>query len=320
MTIGSIIKGIGGFLPEKIMTNIDLAKVVETNDEWIQTRTGIKQRHIAEKEVYASDLGAKAAEFALKDAGIQASEIDAVIVATTTPDLTFPSTATIIQSKIGAKNAFAFDVQAVCSGFIYALTIADALIKNNNVKNVLVIGTETMSKIVNWEDRATCVLFGDGAGAVILSGSNDNTKGIIASDLRSDGDYLEILRTTASFYQDKGSNYLTMKGTEVFKHAVEKMSSSVSKCLNKANLSIGDVDVFVPHQANIRIINSVGEKLGIDDSKVIKTVDLHANTSAATIPLALDHAKKAGMLKSNQNILMTAIGGGLAWGSLIIRS
>ncbi|OJV13927.1 MAG: 3-oxoacyl-ACP synthase [Alphaproteobacteria bacterium 33-17] len=302
------------------MTNIDLAKVVETNDEWIQTRTGIKQRHIAEKEVYASDLGAKAAEFALKDAGIQASEIDAVIVATTTPDLTFPSTATIIQSKIGAKNAFAFDVQAVCSGFIYALTIADALIKNNNVKNVLVIGTETMSKIVNWEDRATCVLFGDGAGAVILSGSNDNTKGIIASDLRSDGDYLEILRTTASFYQDKGSNYLTMKGTEVFKHAVEKMSSSVSKCLNKANLSIGDVDVFVPHQANIRIINSVGEKLGIDDSKVIKTVDLHANTSAATIPLALDHAKKAGMLKSNQNILMTAIGGGLAWGSLIIRS
>jgi len=320
VTIGSIIKGIGGFLPEKIMTNIDLAKVVETNDEWIQTRTGIKQRHIAEKEVYASDLGAKAAEFALKDAGIQASEIDAVIVATTTPDLTFPSTATIIQSKIGAKNAFAFDVQAVCSGFIYALTIADALIKNNNVKNVLVIGTETMSKIVNWEDRATCVLFGDGAGAVILSGSNDNTKGIIASDLRSDGDYLEILRTTASFYQDKGSNYLTMKGTEVFKHAVEKMSSSVSKCLNKANLSIGDVDVFVPHQANIRIINSVGEKLGIDDSKVIKTVDLHANTSAATIPLALDHAKKAGMLKSNQNILMTAIGGGLAWGSLIIRS
>lgn len=320
MKIGTNIIGFGSFLPNNVITNNDLSNIVETNDEWIVSRTGIKQRYIAPEGVLSSDLGSEAAKNAMRDAGISPDDIDGIIVATTTPDLTFPSTGAIIQSKIGAKNAFAFDVQAVCSGFIYALVVADSMIKNSLASNILVIGCEVMSKIINWQDRTTCVLFGDGAGAVVLSKSNDNDKGLIASHMQTDGNYSDILKTTGSFITSDSPNYLTMKGVEVYKHAVEKMHSSVMECLNKASKTVDDIDLFIPHQANIRIIDAVGEKLAINGNKVVKTVDIHANTSAATIPLAMDHAKKQGLLKPNQNIVLTAIGGGLAWGSVFFRT
>jgi 3-oxoacyl-[acyl-carrier-protein] synthase-3 len=315
----AIIIGTGSYLPEKIVTNEDLAKTVETSDEWIKDRTGIEQRHIAGKQELTSDLALKAAENALKDANLKASEIELIIVATTTPDLTFPATATTLQAKIGAQKSFAFDVQAVCSGFVYALNIADNFIKSGQVKNALIVGAETLSRIVDWNDRNTCVLFGDGAGAVVLQASDEKNRGIIACDLHSDGNLNEILKTSGGASFNKQVGVIEMAGREVFKHAVDKMVKSVISCLQKANLTTKDIDLLIPHQANLRILNAVSKKLELENDKVIVTVQKHANTSAASIPLALDKANKDGKIKKGDLVVLEALGGGLTWGSIVLK-
>lgn len=316
--IKSKIIATGSYLPKKIVTNDDLSKKVDTSDEWITERTGIKQRHVADESELTSDLGAKAAKNALKNSELTAKDIDLIIVATTTPDLTFPATATAIQAKIGAKNAFAFDVQAVCSGFVYALNIADNFIKSGQVKNALVIGAETLSRIVNWQDRNTCVLFGDGAGAVILQKTSGKS-GIIASTMHSDGNLNDILKTSGGPSSGKQFGTIEMSGREVFKHAVAKMSSSVIATLKKAKLEPKDIDLLVPHQANLRILNSVAKKLGLNDEQTVITVQKHANTSAASIPLALDEANKENKLKKGDIVVLEALGGGLTWGSIVLK-
>ncbi len=315
----AIIIGTGSYLPEKIVTNEDLAKTVETSDEWIKDRTGIEQRHIAGEQELTSDLALKAAENALKDANLKASEIELIIVATTTPDLTFPATATTLQAKIGAQKSFAFDVQAVCSGFVYALNIADNFIKSGQVKNALIVGAETLSRIVDWNDRNTCVLFGDGAGAVVLQASDEKNRGIIACDLHSDGNLNEILKTSGGASFNKQVGVIEMAGREVFKHAVDKMVKSVISCLQKANLTTKDIDLLIPHQANLRILNAVSKKLELENDKVIVTVQKHANTSAASIPLALDKANKDGKIKKGDLVVLEALGGGLTWGSIVLK-
>ena len=316
MSIFSKIVGTGSYLPKKIVTNADLSKIVDTSDEWIKTRTGILERHYADENQNTSDLAFEAAKEALLSAKIDAKDISAIIVATTTADKTFPSVAIMVQQLLGNKTAYAFDVQAVCAGFIYAITVADSLIKSGSAKNVLVIGADKMSKIIDFKDRATCVLFGDGAGAVILSATdknpNDGNSGILGSELFSDGGYLDIL------YCDRG-DYIQMKGQELFKHAVEKLSSAVEKVLIKTGIKQDEIDWVVPHQANIRIIQMVSKKLNLSDEKVVKTVEKHANTSAASIPLALDTAVKDGRIKEKDIVVMEAIGGGLAWGATIVR-
>ena len=308
----------GSYLPKKIVTNYDLEKTIDTTNEWIVERTGILKRHIVENEL-TSDISVKAAINALNNSDIDVLDIDMIIVATTTPDLTFPSTATIIQSKIGAKNAFAFDIQAVCSGFVYALSVANNFIKTGQASNILVIGADTLSKIVDWQDRNTCVLFGDGAGAVILSATDNKNEGILSSHLASDGDLVNILKTTGGVSLTKNTGYIEMSGKEVFKHAVEKMSDCVIKSLASAKLSIENIDLLIPHQANIRILNSVAKKLKLPLEKVIVTVQDHANTSAASIPLALDFALQNNKIKKNDIIVMEALGGGLTWGSVVVR-
>lgn len=311
----------GSYLPEKIMTNDDLSKIVDTNDEWISTRTGIKQRHIAKDDELTSDLAAKAAQNALKKSNLKAEDIDLIIVATTTPDLTFPSTAVFVQKKIGAINATAFDVQAVCSGFIYALSTADNFIKTGNAKNALVIGAETMSRIVDWKDRGTCVLFGDGAGAFLLQANerDDNQKDIIAYDIKSNPDYTDILKTDKGVSNGKTAGFISMNGREVFKLAVNLMADNSKELLKKTNIDIKSVDIIIPHQANKRIIDAIAKKLEVEEKKVISTVDLHANTSAATIPLAFDQSFKNGKIKENSLILLTALGAGITWGSVLIK-
>ncbi len=319
--IKSVIIATGSYLPSKIVTNDDLSKTVETSDEWIFERTGIKKRHIAAEGELTSDLASQAALQAIKscEKTISAKEIDLIIVATTTPDLTFPATATTLQAKIGASNAFAFDVQAVCSGFVYALNIADNFIKSGQVRNALVVGAETLSRIVDWSDRNSCVLFGDGAGAVILEATTDNNRGILASKLSSDGSLNEILKTDGGPSFNQKAGFINMAGREVFKHAVDKMTKSVIDALALANLKTSDIDLLVPHQANARILASVASKLGLTDDKIILTVQDHANTSAASIPLALDYANKNKRLKKEDLIVLEALGGGLTWGSIIIR-
>ncbi|MFT6332282.1 MAG: 3-oxoacyl-[acyl-carrier-protein] synthase-3 [Lentimonas sp.] len=307
------------YLPEKILTNSDLAKIVDTTNEWIVSRTGIEQRHIAADNELTSDIGYFAAKKAIERSGIKVEDIEAIIVATTTPDLTFPSTATTIQAKLGASKAFAFDVQAVCSGFIYALNVADNFIKCGQIKNAVVIGAETLSRIVNWEDRNTCVLFGDGAGAVVLSKSEDENSGILTSQLHSDGKLNDILKTDGGPSFNGQSGVIQMQGKEVFKHAVEKMSGSVISTLEKAGLKVDDIDLLIPHQANSRILNSVAKKLNLPAEKVIMTVANHANTSAASIPLALDFALKNNRIKKGDIVVLEALGGGLTWGSSVIR-
>jgi len=315
----SKISATGSYLPKKILLNAELAKTVETSDEWITDRTGIKQRHVVSEGELTSDIAAHAVLKTLEKAGKKAEEIDLIIVATTTPDLTFPATATTVQAKIGAINAFAFDIQAVCSGFVYALATADNFIKSGQVKNALVIGAETLSRIVNWEDRNTCVLFGDGAGAVLLEATSEENCGIIASDLHSDGTLNSLLKTTGgpSFNQQTG--FIEMAGKEVFKHAVEKMSKSVLSVLEKAGLTSKDIDLLVPHQANARILNAVATRLEIPEEKVVLTVHDHANTSAASIPLALDYANSQGRIKKGDVVVLEALGGGLTWGSVVLR-
>lgn len=328
--ISSAIIATGSYLPAKIVTNDELAKKVETSDEWIVERTGIKQRHIAADGELTSDMAYKASLAALESLAsaassatvgaqkITAQEIDLIIVATTTPDLTFPATATILQAKLGAKNAFAFDVQAVCSGFVYALNVAHNFIKAGQVKTALVVGAETLSRIVDWNDRNTCVLFGDGAGAVVLQACAGD-EGIIAANMHSDGTLNDILKTTGGPSFNQQSGIISMAGKEVFKHAVDKMAKSVFEALEQAKLTTADIDLLVPHQANLRILNSVATRLGLTDDKVIVTVANHANTSAASIPLALDYANKNKRLKKGDVVVLEALGGGLTWGSVVLK-
>ncbi len=315
----SRIVGTGGYLPEKVLTNHDLERMVDTSDEWIRSRTGITQRHIAADHEMASDLALHASRKAMEAAGIKAEEIDLIIVATTTPDMIFPSTACILQDKLGARDCPAFDVQAVCSGFVYALATADMFIRAGRCRNALVVGTEVYSRILDWSDRSTCVLFGDGAGAVVLSQSDQ--PGILSSHLHADGKHSKILAVPGSICDGKvqGKPFLIMEGNTVFKFAVKVLEEVVHEALAENNLQASDIDWLIPHQANIRIIQSTAKKLGIPMEKVVVTVDRHGNTSAASIPLALDTAIRDGRIKSGQYVLLEGVGGGFTWGAVLLR-
>jgi 3-oxoacyl-[acyl-carrier-protein] synthase III len=319
----SIVIGVGAYLPEKVVTNQELAARVDTTDEWITERTGIKQRHIAADGELTSHLGTKAAQRALAAAGIDASEIDLIVCATSTPDETFPATATRIQAMLGINDAIAFDMQAVCSGFIYALATADNFLKVGQAKTALVIGAETFSRILDWTDRGTCVLFGDGAGAVVLralpSSENGKGRGILSTHLHADGRYHDALYVNGGPSSTGTVGVLKMEGKEVFRHAVEKLASVVEEALAANGMTGADVDWLVPHQANKRIIDGMARKLGLGSNRVVITVDHHANTSAASIPLALAEASGDGRLQPGQVVLLEAIGGGLAWGASVIR-
>lgn len=323
MTLRSRLLGVGHSLPSRVVENSEFKNWIDTSDEWIESRSGIKRRHFAAKDQKTSDLAIEAALNAINDAKINCTEIDAIIVATSTPDTTFPSVATIVQGALGITTGFAFDVQAVCAGFIFALATADALIVSKQANRVLVIGAETFSRIMNWEDRTTSVLFGDGAGAIIIEGTSSSGSstdpGILATDLNSDGRYRDLLYVDGGVSSTQTTGVLVMQGKEVFKHAVEKLSSTAHSVLEKAALSPSDIDWMVPHQANIRIIKATAQKLKLPMEKVIVTVNDHGNTSAASIPLALSSANLEGKLKKGDLILMEAIGGGLTWGSVLLR-
>ncbi len=314
----SKILGHGYFLPSKILKNEDLLAFVDTSDEWIFTRTGIKQRHIVLKDELTSDLAVMASKNALKSANLKSEDIDCIILATTTPDETFPSTATKVQTQLGMKNIPAFDIQAVCSGFIYSLQIADSLIKCNKAKKILIIGAETLSKIVDWSDRRTCVLFGDGAGAIIL-GQSDGKSGVLSTKLFSDGSWHDSLFSDGGPSKNQTVGKIRMNGQDIFKQAVNKLSEATLEALSECNLNIDDINWFIPHQANQRIISSTAKKLGINDQKTISTVRLHANTSAASIPLALSTSIENNTIKNNDVLALCAIGGGLTWGSCILK-
>lgn len=316
--------GTGSYLPPRVVSNDDLAAQlagsgIETSDAWITERTGIRQRHLAERGETSSQLGTKAARLALVDAGIDASSIDLIIVATSTPDVIFPSTACLIQHELGISGGAAFDVQAVCSGFVYALTTADALIKAGIATTALVIGAEVFSSILDWQDRGTCVLFGDGAGAVVLTQSAE--PGIVAANLHADGSKHNILCTagSVSYGEITGDPFLRMDGQAVFKFAVNALAKSAQEVMAQANISLEDIDWLVPHQANVRIINFVGRKLRMPTEKVVVTLDKHANTSAASVPLAFDSARKDGRIKAGDTVLMQGVGGGFTWGSVLVR-
>ncbi len=322
MTTRAVVIGSGHYLPERIVPNAEFEQIVETSSEWIVARSGIERRHFAAEGEMTSDLAAHAARAALADAGITANELDALIVATSTADLTFPSAATMVQAKIGMMGGFAFDVQAVCAGFIFAMAQANALILSGQAKRVMVIGAETFSRLMDWTDRTTCVLFGDGAGAVILEAQTGagsaRDRGILACDLNSDGRHRELL------YVDGGVStgtvgHLRMEGKEVVRHAVEKLAQTAQNALDKAGLDSGDVDWIVPHQANIRIIQGTAKKMNLPMENVVVTVQDHGNTSAASIPLALSVARARGQIKTGDLIVTEAIGGGLAWGAIVLR-
>lgn len=316
--MASAISGCGSYLPSNCVSNQQLkALVPDAEDLWIQERTGIKQRYFAAEAELTSDMAFVAAERAIRNSKLKVTDIDLIIVATTTPDRTFPSTATRLQALLGVKNAVAFDLQAVCAGFVYATHVADSMLKSGNYRHAIVVGVDKMSSLLNWQDRSTSVLFGDGAGAIILS--NSSKPGIIASEICSDGSLGSILQTDGGVALNQRSGVVTMNGREVFKHAVTKMSSSVVSLLDKCDLSIADIDYFIPHQANIRIINSVAKNLGIEDSKVIKTVSEHANCSAASVPLALDWLVSNHGIDRGSKVIFSAIGAGLVWGSMLIE-
>ena len=319
MNFSSYILGCGSYLPKKIIKNNELPKKLKTSDEWIKTRTGIRQRHIADKKQFNSDLGFEAAQKAIKNSQISISNIDLIIVATSTPDHTFPSTATKIQGKLGIKKGFAFDIQAACSGFIYALSVADNYIVNNQAKNALVIGSEVFSRILDWNDRSTCVLFGDGAGAIVLGKNKKKNSGIISTDLYSDGRHYDLLYVNGGVATNQKAGYVKMKGKEVFKHAVQKLVSCIEISLKKNNLKKNDIDWIVPHQANKRIMDMTAVKLGVSKDKVLATVDKYANTSSASIPLTLDYAVKKKIIKRGDIVVFEAIGGGLTWGCSIMK-
>jgi len=318
----SRIAGIGSYLPEKILTNAGLEAIVDTSDAWIRERTGIAQRYIAAEGEYTSDLGVAAARKALEAAGMDASDVDLILVATATPDLTFPATATIVQEKLGVKNGCAFDIHAVCSGFLYAMATADNFIRTGQSKTALVIGAETFSRILDWTDRTTCVLFGDGGGAAVLTAAEGEPAdgfGILKTHLRSDGQFKDLLYVDGGPSCTKTVGHLRMQGNQVFRHAVNKIADSMTTLADEAGVDIGDVDWFVPHQANQRILLGVSKKLGIPEEKVISTVAEHGNTSAASIPLAFDAAIRDGRIKRGDLVLMEALGGGFTWGAALAR-
>lgn len=316
--IYSRIIGSGSFLPEKVLSNFDLEKMVDTSDEWIVERTGIRQRHVASEGETTADIATKAALEAMKAAGISKGDVDLIIVATTTPDRIFPSTACLVQDRLDIHGCAAFDVQAVCTGFVYALSIADKFIKTGSARCAVVIGAETLSRIVDWNDRGTCVLFGDGAGAVVLSASDE--AGILSTHLHADGKYKELLTTTGGISEVPETEALiTMKGNEVFKMAVNTLGAIVDETLEHNNMQKEDIDWLVPHQANIRIISATAKKLKMPMDRVVTTVDKHGNTSAASIPLALDSAIKDGRIKKGETLLMEAFGGGFTWGSVLAK-
>jgi len=320
----SRIIGHGGYLPSNLVTNDDLvARGVDTSDAWIVQRTGIKERRIAADGEFTSDLAIAAARAALENAGIEADTIDAVVLATTSPDLTFPATAMRVQAAIGARNAFAFDLQAVCAGFIYALSVADSLIVAGRARRALVIGAETMSRLVDWKDRSTCVLFGDGAGAVVIEASEgDGTptdRGVLAVRLRADGGHLDLLKTDGGPSTTGTVGRIRMAGQEVFRHAVVNLSAVVDEVLGSVGLGHDAVDWLVPHQANLRIIDGIARKLKLAPERVVRTVDRHGNTSSASIPLALTEAAGDGRIKPGDLVLMEGIGGGLTWGAALVR-
>ena len=315
--------GSGAYMPANIVTNEDIAKRVDTSDEWIRERTGIRQRHIVADGEKTSDLALAAARAAIRDAGIAVGDIDMVICATTTPDETFPATATVVQAKLGMTRGAAFDLQAVCSGFIYGLSVADNMIRGGQAKTVLLIGAESMSRLLDWTDRTTCVLFGDGAGAVILQayeGRGDNAdQGILNTRLFSDGRLHDMLYVDGGPSSTQSTGHLRMHGKEVFRHAVTNIAAAITASAEAAGVAIADIDWFVPHQANQRILDGTGRKLGIPGEKVISTVAMHGNTSAASVPLALETAVRDGRIKRGDLILLEAMGGGFTWGAALIR-
>jgi 3-oxoacyl-[acyl-carrier-protein] synthase-3 len=313
------IVGTGGYLPEKVLTNHDLARIVDTSDEWIVTRTGIRQRHIAADDQKASDLALEASRKALSAAGISADQLSLILVATTTPDMIFPSTACILQAKLGVRGCAAFDVQAVCSGFVYALATADSFVRTGQCRYALVVGTEVYSRILDWTDRSTCVLFGDGAAAVVVAPSE--RPGIVGSKLHADGSYMKILSVPGQVRGGAvhGTAFVTMEGNAVFKFAVRVLEEVVEEMLASYGLERSAIDWLIPHQANLRIIEATARKLGLPMHKVIVTVDRHANTSAASIPLALDEAVRDGRIVSGQHVLLDAVGGGFTWGAVLMK-
>jgi 3-oxoacyl-[acyl-carrier-protein] synthase III len=321
--IRSVIRGCGAYLPENTVTNDDLAKIVDTSDEWIVSRTGIRERHIAADGELTSDLGIAAARRALESAGMDAQDIDLIVLATSTPDNTFPATAATIQAGLGITKGAAFDLQAVCSGFIYALATADNFVRLGQAKRALVIGAETFSRILDWNDRTTCVLFGDGAGAVVIEGERQkghmSERAIFSTLLRSDGRYRDLLYVDGGPSSTKTVGYLRMQGKEVFRFAVSAMAEVIDETLKIHGLSAAEVDWFVPHQANKRILDGTARKLGIPSERVVMTLDRHGNTSAASIPLALDVAVRDGRLKKGDLVLMEAMGGGFTWGAALAR-
>ncbi|HVA13007.1 MAG TPA: beta-ketoacyl-ACP synthase III [Stellaceae bacterium] len=323
MAFRAQIFGCGGYLPERIVTNADLAKTLDTSDEWIVQRTGIRRRHIAAPGERTSDLAVHAARAALAAAQIAPEEIDLIVLATSTPDNTFPATAARVQARLGIKRGAAFDVQAVCTGFIYALATADNFVRAGQAKTALVIGAETFSRILDWQDRGTCVLFGDGAGALVLRGVPSNgsalERGVLSTHLHSDGSGYDLLYVDGGVSSTGTSGLLRMEGKEVFKHAVRRLAEVVDEALAANGLQAGDVDWLVPHQANRRIIDAMGKKLGLSGDKVVVTIDRHANTSAASVPLALAEAASDGRIRPGQLILLEAMGGGLTWGAGLVR-
>ncbi len=318
----SVIAGVGGYLPERVLGNDELSLMVDTSDEWIRDRTGIRERHVAADGETTSAMAAEAGKRALAAAGVGPEDIDLIVVATATPDMTFPATAAIVQAKLGVTRGAAFDIQAVCTGFVYALSTADNFIARGQSKAALVIGAETFSRILDWSDRSTCVLFGDGAGAVVLKGvptAEAGERGVLGSYLRSDGRYVDLLYVDGGPSSTKTVGHLRMVGNQVFRHAVRNIAEAIERVAEGASVDIADVDWFVPHQANQRILEAVAKRLGIDESKVVTTVSRHGNTSAASVPLALDEAVRDGRIKSGDLVLMEAMGGGLTWGAALAR-
>jgi 3-oxoacyl-[acyl-carrier-protein] synthase III len=322
MSPRSILAGCGGYLPERVVTNDELSRTIDTSDEWIRERTGIRQRHFAGKDETAAFMGTEAARAALADAGAVPGDVDAIILATSTPDQAFPATALRVQAALGVTSGFGFDLSAACAGFIYGLSVADSMIRTGQTRGVLVIGSEVYSRILNWQDRGTCVLFGDGAGAVFLRASDvsdDDRRGVLSTHIHAQGTLGDILYVDGAVGQPDKPGHLVMNGREVFRHAVTRLAEAVEEALAANGLTHADVDWLVPHQANSRIIDAMGRKLKLPPERVVMTVDRHANTSAASVPLALAEARADGRIGAGDLVLLEALGGGLTWGSALVR-